>query len=64
MDKGKQWKEGTGKISLFEFLDIAACHYIHVYLLPYLQLEAFVKVSGHAKELIGEVPDHTTGGGE
>jgi hypothetical protein len=27
MNKGKQWKEGTGKISLFEFLDIAACHY-------------------------------------
>ncbi|WP_162477259.1 hypothetical protein [Nitrososphaera sp. AFS] len=37
---------------------------IHAYLLPYLQLEAFVKVSGHAKELIGEVPDHTTGGEE
>jgi Transposase DDE domain len=60
--KGNEQGKGRGnKISLSEFLDIAARHHIHVYLLlPYRQLEGFLKVmSAHIQEL-REVPDYTT----
>jgi hypothetical protein len=57
--KGNEQGKGTGKISLSEFL-ISLLSTVHVYLLPYRQLEGFLKaMSAHIQEL-KEVPNYTT----
>ena len=56
MNKGK---EGATNI-VIRILDIAALHCTHVYLLPYRQLEGFLKaMSSHIQEL-KEVSNYTT----
>jgi hypothetical protein len=59
--KGNERGKGRSKIPLSEFLDIAARHHIHVYLLPYRQLEGFLRMmSIHIEKLQEAVPDYTT----
>lgn len=59
LEKMNKGKEGARFAYPDSFLNMLAT--IHAYLLPYRQLEAFVRVfSHHVKELRGNVPDFTT----
>jgi hypothetical protein len=59
LEKMNEGKEGARFAYPNSFLNMLAA--IHVYLLPYRQLEGFVRLfSHHVKELKGNVPDFTT----
>jgi hypothetical protein len=60
--KDNEQRKGRPSLSLSEFLDIAtARHRIHAYLLPFRQLEGFLRtLSIHIKKLKEIIPDFTT----
>ncbi|NOJ32761.1 MAG: IS5 family transposase [Candidatus Nitrosocosmicus sp.] len=59
--KDNEQSKGRPSLSLSEFLDIAARHRIHAYLLPFRQLEGFLRMmSIHIKKLKEIIPYFTT----